>query len=274
MRRILIGLSLTGALAAAGIALAQPVAVVAPAPTSRPLPAGYLNAQTWPDAAQILPPAPATGSAREAQDQAVFKATRALEGSPRWALAQNDVPSLPGAMLTDFSCAVGVQMSPEATPRLMTMLSRMGIDASRQVSSVKDVFKRPRPYLIAGEGAICTPKSDSLAASPDYPSGHATWGWAVALFLAELAPDRATPILVRGRAFGESRVVCGVHSVSAIEAGRLNGGAILATWRGNPDFRADLETVRAELEAVRKTSAKPDAAMCKVEAEQSARTPW
>jgi acid phosphatase (class A) len=31
------------------------------------------------------------------------------------------------------------------------------------------------------------------------------------LILAELAPERATPILNRGRAYGESRVVCGVH---------------------------------------------------------------
>ena len=35
-----------------------------------------------------------------------------------------------------------------------------------------------------------------------------------------------------------------------------------------------VEAVRAELEAVRKTGAKPDAAMCKIEAEQSAKTPW
>ena len=274
MRRILIGLSLTGVLAAAGIALAQPASAPAVAPPASPLPTGYLTPESRPDAGLILPPAPATGSAREAQDQAVFKATRALEGSPRWSLAQNDVPSLPTNMLKDFSCAVGVQMSPDATPKLLAMLSKMGIDASRQVSSVKDVFKRQRPYLIAGEGDICTPKTESLAASPDYPSGHATWGWAVAMYLAELAPDRATPILVRGRAFGESRVVCGVHSVSAIEAGRTNGGAVLAAWRGNPTFRADMEGVRAELQALRKTGAKPDAAMCKAEAEQTARTPW
>ncbi|CAN5457451.1 phosphatase PAP2 family protein [soil metagenome] len=276
MQRILIGLSLTAVLAATGVAIAQPApaptAVVAPTP--KPLPSGYLTPQTWPDAALILPPAPASGSAREAQDQAVFKATRALEGGPRWSLAQNDVPSLPANMLKDFSCAVGVQMSPETTPKLMAMLSKMGIDASRQVSSVKDVFKRKRPYIIAGEGNICAPKSESLAASPDYPSGHATWGWAVALFLAEMTPDRATPIQVRGRAFGESRVVCGVHSVSAIEAGRTNGAALLATWRGNLTFRADMEGVRAELEALRKTGATPDAAMCKAEADQTAKTPW
>ncbi|MES2340117.1 MAG: phosphatase PAP2 family protein [Pseudomonadota bacterium] len=272
MSRVLIALSLTGALAVAGCAMIRPAP--APAPAPRALPTGYLTAQTWPDAAVILPPAPATGSPREAQDQAVYKASRALEGSPRWSLAQNDVPSLPANMLTDFSCAMDVQLSPQTTPRLMAMLSRMGIDASRQVSSVKDVFKRKRPYLIAGEGNICAPKSDSLAASPDYPSGHATWGWGVALILAEIAPDRATPILTRGRAFGESRVVCGVHSVSAIEAGRTNGAALVATWHGDPAFRADLEAVRAEIEAVRKAGAKPEAGACKVEAELTAKTLW
>lgn len=268
MSRVLIALSLTGALTVAGIAVAQPT------PAPRPLPSGYLNAQTWPNAALILPPAPATGSPREAQDQAVYKASRALEGTPRWSLAQNDVPSLPANMLTDFSCAMGAQLSPQTTPKLMAMLSRMGIDASRQVSSVKDVFKRQRPYLIAGEGNICAPRTDSLAASPDYPSGHATWGWGVALVLAEIAPDRATPILTRGRAFGESRVVCGVHSVSAVEAGRTNGAALVATWRGDPAFRADLEAVRAEVGAVRMSGAKPPAGVCKMEAELTATTPW
>lgn len=272
MRRTLIGLSLAGLLAASGVALGQPSP--APASPAKPLPTGYLTAETWPAAALILPPAPATGSPREAQDQAVFKATRALQGGPRWSLAQNDVSSLPASMLRNFSCAVGVEMSAESNPRLAAMLSRMGIDAGKEVSSVKDVFKRQRPYVIAGEGDICVPKTDDLAASPDYPSGHTTWGWSVALFLAELAPDRATPILVRGRAFGESRVVCGVHSVSAIEAGRTNGAALMATWRGNPAFRADLEAARTELEAVRRTGAKPDAALCKAEAEQTARTPW
>lgn len=51
------------------------------------------------------------------------------------------------------------------------------------------------------------------------------------------------------------------------DAGRTNGGALLTTWRGAPTFRA-------ELEALRKTGAKLDAAMCKAEAEQTAKTPW
>ena len=62
-----------------------------PAPARAAFPTGYLTPETWPDAAKILPLPPTTGSAREAVDQGVFRATRALEGTPRWAMAQADV---------------------------------------------------------------------------------------------------------------------------------------------------------------------------------------
>lgn len=261
MDRRLMGAALVVGLAAAGMAVAQQAA----APARPALPTGYLTPQTWPDAAKILPQAPATGSSREAKDQEIFKATRALEGSPRWALATNDVPTLPQAMLKNFSCAVGVEMTPKNAPRLTALLSRVGLDAGRQVAAVKDIFDRKRPYLI-GDGNICVPKSDSLAASPDYPSGHSTWGWSIGLILAEIAPDRATPILARARAFGESRVVCGVHSASAVEAGRTNGGAMIATLHDDPQFRADMEGARSEIAALRAgTPAQP--ATCSAEAE-------
>jgi acid phosphatase (class A) len=175
-------------------------------------------------------------------------------------------------MLKTFSCAVGAELTSESAPKLTALLSRVGLDVGRQVASVKDVFKRKRPYLI-DEGSICVPKSEALAGSPDYPSGHATWGWAVGLILAELAPDRATPILIRGRAFGESRVVCGVHSPSAVEAGRTNGSAMIAALHGDPQFRADLEAARLEVEAARKAAGAQPAA-CAAEVETLATPAW
>ena len=248
------------------------VLVMASRAVALTLPLGYLAPASWPDAAKILTPPPTTGSAREAQDQSVFVATRALEGSPRWALAQNDVSSLPDAMLKNFSCAVGVDLTPQTSPKLNNMMTRIGIDAGRQVTGVKEVFKRPRPYLIT-PGNICVAKTDALAASPDYPSGHATWGWALGLILAEIAPDRATPILVRGRVFGESRVICGVHSPSAVEAGRTNAASLVAALHGNADFRQDLEGVRGEMAALRK-SAPASTRACADEAALIAKAPY
>ena len=48
------------------------------------------------------------------------------------------------------------------------------------------------------------------------------------MILAELEPDRASDILVRARAYGESRVVCGVHNASAVEGGRIIAAAMVA----------------------------------------------
>ena len=87
-----------------------------------------------------------------------------------------------------------------------------------------------------------------------------------ALILAELAPDRATEILVRGRAFGESRFICGAHSQSAVEAGWLAGAVATAALHSVAEFRVDLEAARDEMATVRATAPAPDAAACHVEA--------
>ena len=61
-----------------------------------------------------------------------------------------------------------------------------------------------------------------------YPSGHNAIGWASALILAEIAPERADLVLARGRAFGQSRVICNVHWQSDASEGRTMGAAAVA----------------------------------------------
>jgi acid phosphatase (class A) len=120
------------------------------------------------------------------------------------------------------------------------------------VAEPKRAFDRPRPF-VGHDGPTCQPATAALAHEPDYPSGHATLGWAFALILAELDPPRATEILERGRAFGESRVVCGVHTVSAVQAGFVNGSAWVAALHSSAAFRADMDAARLELAAAAKS---------------------
>ena len=145
-------------------------------------------------------------------------------------------------------------------------------DAAAITNRAKDVYRRPRP-LVGNNQPICVQRDADLAASPSYPSGHTTYSWAVGLILAELAPDRATPVLARARAYGESRVVCGVHYVSDIEAGRTNGSTLVAALHDSPAFRADLEAARQEIAAARAAGA-PDAGVCAVPNAAAAHTPW
>lgn len=267
-------LALAGAalavIAAGGVAIAQsPMSGAAPAAAVTAKPFGYLGLSA-PDTYAILPPSPPPGSIRDKADRAEFLATRPLKDSPRWALATNDV-DIRGFM-KDMACAVGVEITPQNAPRLMALVMKMGPDIAYATNHPKDIYKRPRPFL-TDEGPICVTK-ESLAGSPDYPSGHVTFGWTMGLVLAELAPDRATEILVRARAFGESRLVCGVHSMSAVESGRTNGSALVAGLHGSEAFRSDLDAARGEIAALRAKGPAPDAKACAAEAELTKASPY
>jgi acid phosphatase (class A) len=225
---------------------------------------GYLAPSAL-SSVSVVPPPPAPGSARAEADRKVFLATRAMEGSPRWALAASDNDQSIGATLQDFSCALWVQVDAASAPATVQLFTRLVPDAHRTVEAAKQTFNRKRPFLL-DPGAICTLKTDELAKSPDYPSGHSSWGWMAALIFAEIAPDHATQVLARGRAYGESRVVCGVHTPSAVEAGRVNGAALVAALHASNAFRGDLDQARAEIAGLRSSGHAPDAGKCDAEA--------
>jgi len=90
-----------------------------------------------------------------------------------------------------------------------------------------------------------------------YPSGHTAIGWAWALVLTEIPPDRADAILARGRAFGESRNICNVHWHSDVVEGRFMGAAAVARLHAHPAFRAEMEVAKGELAVVRAKGLKP-----------------
>ncbi|WP_375381884.1 phosphatase PAP2 family protein [uncultured Sphingomonas sp.] len=228
-------------------------------------PSGYLATGAF-DVRQVLPPAPVPGDPRADADRAEFRALRKLEGTPRWAMATNDVKLSPADLGRDFSCSLGVALTPQDAPRTVALLRRAGIDTGRQTNAVKNFYRRPRPYHF-DPGPVCEPVAE-LADSFDYPSGHTTLGWTWATILARLAPDRATAILARGRAFGESRAVCGAHNLSAVENGFLSASATLDAVAQAPAFQADLADAQREIDALRADPAtpRPDAKACATEA--------
>ncbi len=236
-----------------GLLLASCATLSDGAPTDRYLAKGVF------DARDHLPPPPAKGSAEALRDREIFLATRSLKDTPRWSLAQAD--NIEERVLEGYACALGVTPSYEATPKLAATLLRMSRDVRSAVAGPKLKYRRARPYLSA-EGPICVKKSPGLSLSPDYPSGHSTWGWSVGLVLAEAAPDRAEAILGRAKTFGESRIACGVHNASSVEAGRMNAQNLFAALKTSPAFQADLAAVRAELDAARAAGPAPDKARC------------
>lgn len=253
-------LGVAGLIASCASASPPPAPMASSAkPSEAPkLTAGYLAKSDRPDSLRLVPPPPAAGSPAQARDDAAARAAVALQGGERWRLATRDADlRMPQAAAQAFSCALGVQLSAERAPRLMSLLGRTLSDLGLSTYGAKTKYMRPRPFTVDGAPS-CTPKFETvLRHDGSYPSGHSAAGWGWALILAELAPDRADAVLARGRAFGQSRVVCNVHWLSDTEEGRTVAAAVVARLHGDPQFRADLEAARGELAALRKAGPPP-----------------
>jgi acid phosphatase (class A) len=214
--------------------------------------AGYLTPEQLPDTLALLPKPPAEGSAEAAADLARYKALARLEGGARWQQATKDAELRFPAAAAFFSCALDMPISREATPHLNMLLRRIRMDASRANDKPKAHYQRARPYQATKETSC-----EAQGRKPDsYPSGHASIGWAWALALAELAPDRADRVLARGYAYGESRAVCRMHWRSDLDAGRIVGAATIARLHADPVFVAQMAEARREVAAARAAGAK------------------
>lgn len=232
-----------------------PIALIA---ADQPL-APYLTATQMPDLTRILPPPPTSGDPRAVDDRETFRTTRRLAGTPRWTMATKDVTD---DRFTVFACAMGRTLDARSAPALARVFARMGDGG--MVGRAKDRFAARRPYLDQ-PGAICEAKTAHLAGNGDYPSGHTSNGWATALVLAELMPERATQILRRGRQYGESRYVCGAHSRSAVEAGFMAGAVMVSRLHASAAFRTDMDRARAEIEQQRDGDRSQPDAVCQLD---------
>jgi len=232
----------------------------------------YLTSETVPNSETLLPPPPSEGSTALALDQDINRNGQTLRDSPRWALAAKDADlTFPGAAGT-FSCAMNAPITEQETPHLYMLLRRVLADVGIATSKAKNKYKRTRPFVVNKE-RTCSPNDEQfLMKNGSYPSGHSAVGWAWALILSEISPAQADAILARGRAFGQSRVICNVHWQSDVIEGRFVGAATVARLHADPAFRADLESARSELAAVRAKGLKP-VRDCKTEADALAEYP-
>jgi acid phosphatase (class A) len=225
-----------------------------------------------PDGRTVLPPPPAAGSLAQEADRQAFENTRALRGSPRWQLAHDDADLTPQHIIRDFSCAAGFALIPDRLPALLRLLNSLDEPLEQRVTEEKNLWHRTRPFVGTTQD-ICTPDARAkLTNSFAYPSGHTTWGWMTASILASALPDRASQIMQRGRVFGESRIVCGVHWKSDVQAGYINGSTMFAALQAQPWFTEQMAAVRHELENMQAHPSAPDATTCAIEREAATNT--
>lgn len=227
---------------------------------------GYLDRKALPNSLALLPPPPAAGSAALDADQAAYRATRPLLATPRGALAASDARLEFPAAAEVFSCSAALDITMQGTPHLYTLLRRTLVDAGLATYGAKDHYQRTRPFVVNKE-STCSPQDEPrLVKDGSYPSGHSALGWGWALVLAELMPERSDALIQRGHAFGQSRVVCGVHWQSDVDAGRVMGAAAVARLHADPVFLAQMQAAAGEIRALR-ASGRGTTRQCAAEAE-------
>jgi len=195
----------------------------------------------------VIPPYPVIQSLEDEADVASVRQWKQFGDSPRWQLAKADAE----VSYQRFAEAYGSKIDSATTPLLVHLLDRVEADLSVFLGSAKKSYNRPRPYQRFQMAQVCGFDSAPVAEASQkggnsYPSGHATFGWSVALLLAEIAPERAQIILARAQEYGESRIVCGVHYPSDVHAGELLASAVVGRLNAVPEFRQGLSCAQQE----------------------------
>jgi acid phosphatase (class A) len=68
--------------------------------------------------------------------------------------------------------------------------------------------------------------------------------------LSNMVPEKRREIMARAWAYGENRIIGGIHFRTDVEAGRIAGTIIAARLMEQPDFQAVFAVAKAELRKV------------------------
>lgn len=145
-------------------------------------------------------------------------------------------------MFMAFSPVLGADFTAENHAKTAEVLGIVKLRAVAASVAAKNNFDRPRPFQSDNTITTCP----NLPMGKSYPSSHSTLGWASALVLAEIYPEKADEILSRGREFGNSRIICGFHYPSDVAAGRVVGSIVFLNLLHDSAFLRLLEDAKRQ----------------------------
>lgn len=213
----------------------------------------FLYEGDMPNSLELLPGPPDAGSIAFLYDKARYEWGKSLRNTERGEQAFLDARVSGQDLPNAFSESFGILISPQTTPEIYRLIVGMREDnGDLATREAKQYYNRIRPYKYFNEDT-CNPEQQAeLSTNGSYPSGHSSLGWATALVLAELNPDRQDEILQRGYQMGESRVICGYHFQSDVDAGRITGSVGVARLHADPNFTKQLDKAKKEFAKLNK----------------------
>ncbi|MEW6599137.1 MAG: phosphatase PAP2 family protein [Pseudomonadota bacterium] len=235
------------ALILGGTALAQTAPAPTPGAPAAPRPAKTFKALTAEDVdpSKLLPPPVADDSVRfklelaEVQN-AYRNSTPERKAQAAWDDSHEDA--------NIFAATLGPAFDLTKLPETAKLLKLLENDQSVAANVAKRYFLRLRPWYFDADMKPCDYKPGANPKT-SYPSGHATLGYSVGYLLANLIPEKAQIIEARARDYAYSRLVCGDHFASDVEASHVLGVVTSVKLMEKPDVAPMIAAARKELKA-------------------------
>ena len=147
--------------------------------------------------------------------------------------------------------AFGLEITPTETPEIWKLLEASLATTDPMNHETKDFYLRQRPFERFGDD-MPTDEEEKVRGRGSYLSGHCMCGWVISLVLAQVAPERANQLFIRGLEYGDSRVIVGAHWQSDIDASLTAGSIGFCALQGCEEFVAQMK--KAQQEYKEKTS--------------------
>jgi acid phosphatase (class A) len=198
----------------------------------------------------ILPPAPKEDSLERQMEIQTIKNSIAKLDQRQKDLAVRDAKVLSVSIFADV--IPGFDM--EKLPLTKALFDKVNYNRTQAKDLAKDYFSIKRPYQTDASIIPCQePVKSDL--NRTYPSGHTTFGYAAAVVLANLIPEKANVIMDRARLYGNNRIFCGAHYPSDVAAGEVIGVMVGNDLVHNKKFKTLMKKAKEELAQAGLTSA-------------------
>ena len=212
----------------------------------------FLSDEETPDPLLFLPPPPHFMSSefyndyyyyqygKQLRDTDLGDVAKMYESEPLWVV---------------FSSAIGLVISPENTPEIYNLASAAVSDAHKVNTIAKNHFARKRPFAQFNEPSLTPETDEEEKTTLSYPSGHTTRGWIFAFSLIAVAPEKTENIMNVAKDYGLSRVICGHHYKSDIDASFMLASALFVNLAVNDTYREQLVKAKREYERIMEENA-------------------
>ena len=196
------------------------------------------------DIASLLPSPPAENSPAGQLDLQIVRDLQKNMTPERAKAVSGDLPQ---DVYTIAGPVLGASFTKDKFPLTGAFIDKVVKDASFGVGPVKQKYMKPRPFKYSADLATAFEDIAKSTGGATYPSGHSTTAFEVALILGTMLPSKRDALYERAYSYSINRVASGAAYMSDAEGGHITATLAVYEMMKKPEFRADYNAVKAEL---------------------------